>query len=280
MSLAKNWCFTVNNWTAEDRAIFEGLDVNFIVFEEEVGENGTPHLQGYLQLKVQKRLAWLKKHVHGTAHWEVAHGSPDRNIEYCTKEGKNIHQRGSVSRQGKGAELMALITAVKQNPQMTEKELWNEHPLAMAKYPHVPPSVRAAMADVQDMDGELVNLWIWGEKGAGKSKWCKQNYPDAYRKEATKWWQHYRFQDVVWIDEWGVNHAHLINELKRWTDRYWYPAEWKGGSFEKIRPKMFVITSNHSLRDCFSGAAMEDVEALERRFIQYHVPHEQPQKPQ
>ncbi len=55
---AKRWCFTLNNYTMEhcDQLVltFERKDMNY-VFEEEVSQKGTPHLQGYVELKKRDR---------------------------------------------------------------------------------------------------------------------------------------------------------------------------------------------------------------------------------
>lgn len=61
MSNAKNWCFTINNFNAdvlerfEDLTTLLGSELSYFVVGKEIGENGTPHIQGnlfYLKLKV------------------------------------------------------------------------------------------------------------------------------------------------------------------------------------------------------------------------------------
>lgn len=51
------WCFTHNNWTENDEAYYQELTfaspdrkVSSIAWAREIGEEGTPHLQGFLQL--------------------------------------------------------------------------------------------------------------------------------------------------------------------------------------------------------------------------------------
>lgn len=46
----RNWCFTLNNYTAEEVEVLKGdlPQVKYIVFQRERGhEDGTAHLQGY-----------------------------------------------------------------------------------------------------------------------------------------------------------------------------------------------------------------------------------------
>lgn len=89
ISPAKRWCFTLNNWTDEEYSsivpiIQENCDVAII--GSEVGESGTPHLQGYLEFKAKKRplnLFSIKR-----IHWEKSKGTKSQNIDYCSKDGK------------------------------------------------------------------------------------------------------------------------------------------------------------------------------------------------
>jgi len=86
---AKHFCFTFNNYLKyglNGDKVLEKLQKisKKIVFQEEVGESGTPHLQGYVELIKKQRITALKKAVHDTIHWEVCR-DVDASIEYCQK---------------------------------------------------------------------------------------------------------------------------------------------------------------------------------------------------
>lgn len=59
----------------------------FHVIGKEIGENGTPHLQGYVEYKNPISFESLKK-VNTRIHWEIAKGDRAANVKYCTKEGR------------------------------------------------------------------------------------------------------------------------------------------------------------------------------------------------
>lgn len=97
-SAASWWCFTLNNYRT-----VELLDLNRfsakcskIVYQSEVGECGTPHIQGVFQIEPKKRLTALKK-LFPAAHFEVAR-NPAASIEYCRKidtwDGKLRFEKG------------------------------------------------------------------------------------------------------------------------------------------------------------------------------------------
>lgn len=60
--------------------------IQYLHFQEEEGENGTHHLQGFLILNSKQRLAWVKKEIHPRAHWEVARGTNKQADDYCRKK--------------------------------------------------------------------------------------------------------------------------------------------------------------------------------------------------
>ena len=55
---AKKWCFTLCNYTPEDVEYLKSSNVPLcqkIMFQSEIGEEGTPHLQGWVEFKTKKR---------------------------------------------------------------------------------------------------------------------------------------------------------------------------------------------------------------------------------
>lgn len=91
MSFAKRWCFTLNNYDNADvtrlRQLAAGGDVRYLVFGREVGDSGTPHLQGFCSFHSRKRLRQVRALISVRAHFEVARGSDGSNRDYCIKDG-------------------------------------------------------------------------------------------------------------------------------------------------------------------------------------------------
>lgn len=91
-------CFTVNNYEVDyaDR-IIEYIDKNeasiqYMVLGEEIGANGTPHIQGFIHLKKPPKECgvkfWREELPYGhSTHFSTARGTDEQNTKYCTKEG-------------------------------------------------------------------------------------------------------------------------------------------------------------------------------------------------
>jgi len=69
--------------------IKSSIDVRRFVYGVEVGEEGTRHLQGYIEFHKAKRIGPLKI-MFPTAHWESAKGNYKQNYKYCTKENNSV----------------------------------------------------------------------------------------------------------------------------------------------------------------------------------------------
>ena len=89
----KRWCFTINNYTQlEEDGVLHFLgseDIRYGVVGREVGDSGTPHLQGFFSLRGKRfRLTAVKK-IPGfaRAHLEPARGGDEQNRRYCSKDG-------------------------------------------------------------------------------------------------------------------------------------------------------------------------------------------------
>jgi hypothetical protein len=101
-SAAKNWAFTINNYDDDKVELLSNLvsdgKCQYVVFGMEVGEEGTPHLQGYLQLPKRLRFNQVKSLIGGTGHIDREHqnSTPTANQTYCKKSGDFI-EFGTIS---------------------------------------------------------------------------------------------------------------------------------------------------------------------------------------
>jgi len=86
---AKNWCFTLNNYTPSDverlLALESEASVSYCVFGREIGDTGTPHLQGFVQFQGRKTRSSAIA-LCGQAHFTVARQVAN-SIAYCKKDG-------------------------------------------------------------------------------------------------------------------------------------------------------------------------------------------------
>lgn len=110
-ALAKRWCFTLNN-PLEGECLDPDLVEYAIVGEEVAPETGTRHFQGFVIWTTKRRLSALKKML-PRAHWEIAKGSIEQNISYCSKEGKfdEIGQRPANNKKRARSEQQDAVSA-------------------------------------------------------------------------------------------------------------------------------------------------------------------------
>lgn len=263
MSRSRGFCFTLNNYTEQEyEAIINYKDPVYMVVGKEVGEKGTPHLQGYYYFKYAKTVTSFKKEF-PKMHFEIAKGTAKQNQKYCSKEG-NFIEKGTqpMSQEDKGKKGKEAIA-----------ERWA---LAKAgKFEELPPEqiktyeyIYAKHIEAKDRD-ELDNEWIYGDSGCGKSSHVRANYKEFYNKPMSKWWDNYRGEEVVVLDDFAPQHGVFLGYfLKIWADHYSFNAEVKGGML-KIRPKKIIVTSQYRLEDCFEDE--KTIEAISRRFKQIHL---------
>lgn len=88
-------CFTLNNYEIDDITKFLNYEpdyIKYLVIGQEQGENGTPHLQGFVHLDKDPKkcgIKFWKNELPGghRAHFEAARGTDEQNRQYCTKDG-------------------------------------------------------------------------------------------------------------------------------------------------------------------------------------------------
>ncbi len=85
---ARNWCFTLNNYTKRNVAQMKQLKLDSrtkqFCFQEEKSESGTLHLQGVIAFNNAISFNSVKK-INDKAHWEPCRNLK-RSLAYCSKE--------------------------------------------------------------------------------------------------------------------------------------------------------------------------------------------------
>lgn len=85
------WSFTFNNYDVTSRdslaCYFSSIGAKYIMGYE-VGEQGTPHIQGHVEFKKKLRLTALKK-IDIRIHWERTRNI-DASRDYCKKDGDYV----------------------------------------------------------------------------------------------------------------------------------------------------------------------------------------------
>lgn len=261
MSRARAWVFTVNNYTDEEEdLLFHTPDgVRYICVGREIGDSGTPHLQGYMVFDNAVRLSTCKKLL-PRAHWEVRRGTDKQAREYCMKEG-SFWEVGTplMTQEDKGEAGKAAI-----------QERWALAKLG--KFEELPPEqiktyeyIHRKYVIKEDLP-VLENYWIYGPSGCGKSRYVRDHFPQFFSKRMNKWWDGYNHEDTVLLDDMDDTHSFLGHDLKIWADRYAFPAEVKGGNYNSIRPKHVIVTSQYTLSEVFKDE--RTCAAIRRRFIE------------
>lgn len=126
----KTWDFTVNNYGESDLKLLENWssEVNRVVVSKEVGESGTPHLQGRITFKRTYRFAALHK-MCPTWHWEVT--MCPRDSLYIMKHDSDIIVNIDNRKQGHRTDLQEAVDVLKEQG---IKEVAKQHPVSYVKY--------------------------------------------------------------------------------------------------------------------------------------------------
>lgn len=257
MSKSKKFVFTTNNY--QEFPLLKD-DMQYLTYGKEVGESGTPHLQGFVFYKNAYRLGKVIKDFVGS-HVEIAKTLGEA-IQYCHKDGDFVElgirpktqvQKGSDEKErwelaltaAKEGRLDDIPSDIRFKHYRTCKEIAKDH---MVK---------------PDDATELTGVWYVGEAGTGKSRNARIDFPGAYLKMCNKWWDGYQNEEYVIIDDVDKKHDVLGHHLKIWADRYAFLAENKGGAV-CIRPKKICVTSQYRIEDIWDDE--ETRSALLRRF--------------
>ena len=281
---SRHFCFTLNNYNDDDIKLVlndKPTYVRYVIIGFEIGESGTPHLQGYTEFESPKRLAALKKWL-PTAHWEPRRGDREIARLYCMKgiqtkdewysldkegnelrnNGPNfgkeakIEERGDWKSGGHGSrsDLISIQQEIKEGASL--KDLCNNHFEKFLRYQKGFEKAISFREEEQGRDFRNIEIFVlWGEAGIGKSRAvfditkdlsvCSAS-PDNEQFPLSN----YDGQEVLILDEFYGQIK--FSEFLRMTSGHPYLVNTKGGCRHALFTKIY-ITSNSSPEEWYSG---------------------------
>lgn len=249
------WFGTV--WLEEDLMSIQQLKTEYLLISaDDETEEGQKHWHVLIRFENQHYMPATKN-----THWEPVKIF-SQAYKYIMEKGEPLIEKGTIPYDKKDRLIWEeFVQACKRSTpkEMIDGPFSKIYASHMGFYGQVHIQYRATPI----LDGMLENEWWWGPAGTGKTSRAFNEYPDCYVKPMSKWWDGYNDQEIILLDDWSPDHSVLVNHLKRWADRYPFPAEIKG-SMMLIRPRKIIVTSNYPIERCFERE--EDQEALARRF--------------
>lgn len=277
---ARRWCITLNNpW-----AWLEDEDINalkyctyFIAASEEGDLKHTHHLQCYAEFSAPVRMTALRK-VLGDGHFEVSNGTPLQASDYCKKSDPSYDEWGTLSKgQGSRTDIIRLRDATKSGA--TNRELIDDDDLVntFAKFPKFVQLIREAykipctQIDRADID---VEFWF-GSTGTGKSRTAREEFPEAYWKDQTSWWNGYTGQTTVIWDEF-MGCCCTPTEFNLVCDKYPHQVRPLFG-WVPLEATKIIIISNYLPHMWWKETTRVNIPALIRRFHKCRLFEETPE---
>jgi len=278
MARFRNVVWTWNNPTG--LVEFDEEKMGYLVYQEEIGDSGTYHFQGYCEFKEQMRQAAVKELLGGrTVHVAPRFGSQDEAIEYCKREfnedgsdkripGTEVIEFGVPNAQGKRVDLEAFKDAVLGGAK--RRDLIGDHFGTIARYPRFYETLN--QINRPQRSEELVVTLLIGDTGTGKTRYVEEKFgkdADFWRSPLTNgsmWFDGYDGHSIVLLDDFAGRASHFtLCALLQLLDVSTISVPIKGGHTWWSPSKLF-ITTNILPRDWYDWKNRgEQYRALARR---------------
>ncbi len=291
----RSWCFTINNYTAEQEAYFTDefpiTTIRYLIVGKETGASGTPHLQGYLtgnaaieRPRVQKLIS--RNGIYPMGHLTIANGTAEQNKRYCSKETVLIeygdmpgNRGGSIpiteaNPNGLNKQLLAMQNHMKVG--LTTVDLYELYGGLTIRYKSGVTEMHNHYLNLLSTKPEPIVFVCWGKPATGKSWWVNQNFGNNKRfthwvtaGRNNTWWGGYRGQQAVVFDDFEPRHL-IQQEMKRMLDHYSWDVEPKGQQVP-FTSKYIIFTCNSNPNtwyrnpDILNEADDDHFQAIQRR---------------
>jgi len=278
----KNFVFTLNNYTEEE---YTWITTTFpewctwLCVAKEVGESGTPHLQGACVLKKRTTRSTIARLEGFKRAWHhQMNGKPEHSLAYTSKQDKSPFVFGEFATRGQGrrndlASTTKEILAGKNMAELAKEDV--AHAVVIVKY-HKGLQFLNNLVQVRRTEKPRV-YWLHGPTGVGKTRiaheFAQHMEIPADRQHiwisrgTFQWFDGYDGQPLAIMDDFRSKQLPNFAYLLRLLDRYDMAVPFKGG-FTEWRPKVIIFTCPMSPDVCFERRkehVPEDINQLNRR---------------
>ena len=263
---SRSWCLTINNYNEEDIKQLKEIKYSYIIIGDEKGEQGTPHLQIYIEFDDAKSFQFIKKKT-PTAHIEQAKGNPQQNRDYCSKD-KIMFEDGKIKSQGKRTDLDEIKNDIMAGKKVDDIVL--EKPIVYHQYGRTLTKIEDLRMRKVFRNFQTLGEWIYGTTGTGKSEYAFKDFsPDTHYvwKYDNGWNDGYNQQETVIIDEFRGQLP--MWELLTMIDKHPnYYVKRRGKEPLPFVSKKVIITSSMPPSEVYHNLNDNDkLEQLNRRII-------------
>lgn len=225
------------------------MKTSYAIIGKEVGEQGTPHLQCYLEFDNAMRFSTLQSKLLKRCHLEVRMSTAQKAADYCKKE-ENFEEWGELSRQGKRNDLVQVKELIEDGATMRDiiQEATSGQSIKLAQ--NILPYLETPR------DTKPYVIYCYGASGLCKTRIAYLDNPGiSIHKQAadeTKWWQGYDSQPVTIIDEFRAQIK--WDRMLELLDFYPCVVECKGGARQFKSAKVYITSPydvSHWYNDVF-----------------------------
>lgn len=168
----RRYVFTLNNYSDAEIAHLDSLGsgprVQYLIFGKEVGENGTPHLQGFVIFNSSIRFTNAKRLIGARAYLAGAVATSEAAANYCKKDG-DFKEYGQIPQNaGKRNDWEAYKEWIQELQRIpTERELINFNTSLYARYSKKCYAIANAYLSTPDLVGAGEPRLGWQLRVAG-----------------------------------------------------------------------------------------------------------------
>lgn len=281
---ARNYCFTINAIEGEPLLLLDPTlwpKCTYMVYQREVGENGTEHFQGYIELdsavRITTMLTW--RGMPQGVHFETRRGTQAQAIRYCVKpdfyKGANEPDLtriegpwfyGEPKTQGQRSDLLEVQRNIRSGASL--KRIAEDNFPEWIRFGRSFKEYKRIITQPRDFKSFVI--LIVGPPGLGKSRFATSlaSYLGTVYKVPDKhsgfWCDDYDGQEVFFMDEFDGDRMRpkAFNDL---CDRYECVVPSHGSAGHQLVAKYIIICSNYAPKYWWKKRSAQQLRQTTRR---------------